>query len=219
MDSSVTRRGQPCWYKQPKVGLVAINDSFILEASIRHILKHYFRGTPQYGEFLELFMETTWQTELGQLMDLTAQPQDKPVDLERFTEERHTLIVKYKTAFYSFYLPVALGMVLSGLDSEAALKEAEDILVEMGVYFQVQDDYLDCYGAPEVIGKIGTDIQDTKCSWLVVQAMKVATPEQLATIKAHYGKDNEADIAVIKELYKTLGIEEVCFRLQHPLHP
>ena len=61
----------------------------------------YFRTTYR--------LQVTRQTELGQLLDLTSQPLDGVIDLSRFTLERYISIVKYKTAFYSFYLPVALG--------------------------------------------------------------------------------------------------------------
>lgn len=91
---------------------------------------------------------------------------------------RHKFIVIYKTAFYSFYLPVALAMLMVGVKNESAYTEARNILIPLGEYFQIQDDYLDCYGDPAFIGKIGTDIQDNKCSWLVNQALAKANPEQ-----------------------------------------
>jgi hypothetical protein len=51
------------------------------------------------------------------------------------------------------------------------------------MYVCVQDDYLDCYGHPDMIGKIGTDIKDHKCSWLIVQALLRVTPQQRTVIE------------------------------------
>lgn len=65
MDDSQTRRGQPCWYKNKHVNLVAINDSFILESAVFCILKRHFGNEPFYTELLELLLQTTQQTELG----------------------------------------------------------------------------------------------------------------------------------------------------------
>ncbi|EQC29141.1 hypothetical protein SDRG_13014 [Saprolegnia diclina VS20] len=209
MDDSITRRGQPCWYRIPKVKQIAINDAFLLESFVYQILKTHFRGESYYLDLVETFQEVIFQTELGQLLDLTSQPLDGPTNLDRFTIERHQKIVVFKTAYYTFYLSAASAMFLSGVSDPACYTLAQEICVKIGEYFQVQDDYLDCYADPEVLGKIGTDIQDNKCSWLVVQALARATPEQRAVIKEHYGKNNEASIAVIKALYVSLDLEGV----------
>lgn len=57
-------------------------------------------------------------------------------------------------------------------------RQATTLLIEMGNFYQVQDDYLDCFGNPEITGKVGTDIQEGKCSWLVVVALQRVTPSQ-----------------------------------------
>ena len=208
MDSSKTRRGSPCWYLVPQVGMIAINDSFMLESAIYLLLKKYFRQESCYVDLMELFHEVTFQTELGQLMDLLTAPEDK-VDLSSFSMEKFTFIVIYKTAYYSFYLPVALAIHLAGLATPKNLQQAKDILIPLGEYFQSQDDYLDAFGSPETIGKIGTDIQDNKCSWLINQALKRASPEQKAVLDANYGaKDAEKELRV-KGVYAELKLDEV----------
>ncbi|KAI7971716.1 hypothetical protein EIK77_002717 [Talaromyces pinophilus] len=187
--------------------MIAINDAFMLESAIYVILKKFFRSHPAYTDFLEIFHETTWQTELGQLCDLITAPEDN-VDLNNFSMEKYTFIVKYKTAYYSFYLPVALALHYLQVASPKNLKQCEDILIPLGEYFQIQDDYLDAFGSPETIGKIGTDIQDNKCSWLVNQALAMVTPEQRKLLDEAYGRKDSALEAKVKALYNDLKLEQ-----------
>ena len=209
MDDSETRRGQPCWYKKPAVKMIAINDSFLLESFVFGILKRHFGQSPCYAALTELLRDVVLKTEVGQLLDLTSQPQDKPADLNRFTLERYRAIVKYKTAFYTFYLPTALGLLISGVTAPSAYQVSRRICCAMGEYFQIQDDYLDCFGDPKVIGKIGTDIQDNKCSWLVVQALDRCDEKQRKVLLDNYGQWDDKKVAIIKDLYRQLDLPAV----------
>lgn len=208
MDSSITRRGQPCWYRQDGVGMIAINDAFLLESAIYHILKKHFRSHPAYIDLVELFHEISFQTELGQLCDLITAPEDK-VDLDNFSLEKFSFIVIYKTAYYSFYLPVALALHYLQLATEKNLSQAHDILIPLGEYFQAQDDYLDAFGDPAFIGKIGTDIQDNKCSWLINQALSRCSDDQRKVLDEAYGRKDSAKEAQVKAIYADLKLEEV----------
>ena len=206
MDSSKTRRGQPCWYLMPTVGMIAINDAFMLESSIYLLLRKYFRQEQCYTDLMELFHEVTFQTELGQACDLLTAPEDS-VDLDKFSLEKWSFIVIYKTAYYSFYLPVALALHFTGHASEKNLKSAEDILIPMGEYFQAQDDYLDNFADPSTLGKIGTDIQDNKCSWLVNQALQICSPAQRQVLDENYGRKDAACEKKVKALFQELELE------------
>lgn len=207
MDNSVTRRGQPCWFRQPKVGLIAANDGILLRNHIPRILKNHFRQKPYYVDLLDLFNEVEFQTASGQMIDLITTIEGEK-DLSKYSLPLHRRIVQYKTAYYSFYLPVACALLMAGESLENHI-DVKDILIDMGIYFQVQDDYLDCFGAPEVIGKIGTDIEDFKCSWLVVKALELCNEEQKKQLYENYGKADEACVAKVKELYKVLDLEGV----------
>ncbi len=213
MDGSITRRGKPCWYRVEGVGMTAINDAFMLESVIYTLLKKFFRSHAAYIDLVELFHEVTLQTEMGQLCDLLTAPEDK-VNLDNFSMEKYQFIVIYKTAYYSFYLPVALALYQLNLATPKNLKQAEDILIPLGEYFQVQDDYLDNFGLPEHIGKIGTDIKDNKCSWLVNKALEIATPEQRKILEENYGQKDDAKEAVIKKLYDDMKLQDIYLKFE-----
>eukprot|EP00850_Spirogloea_muscicola_P018271 SM000166S02452 [mRNA] locus=s166:75804:79293:+ [translate_table: standard] len=197
MDNSITRRGQPCWYRVKQVEMIAINDAILLNTHIFLILKKHFKALPYYVNLLDLFNEVTYQTASGQMLDLITTPAGE-VDLTKYTMPTYLHIVQHKTAYYSFYLPVACALLMTGEEKSILFEAAKGIL----------DDYLDCFGDPATIGKVGTDIEDTKCSWLAVQALQRASVEQKQRFKAVYGKHSPELVAEVKQMYKDLHLQE-----------
>ena len=138
---------------------------------------------------------------------LTA-PEEK-LNFDQFSFEKYRFIVNFKTSYYSFFLPATLSLYHLDLATPKNLQQAEKILLLIGEYFQVQDDYLDGFGAPDIIGKIGTDIQDNKCSWLINEALKRADPQQKRSLEDNYGKKNKVAEQRVKEVYDDMKLESV----------
>lgn len=73
----------------------------------------------------------------------------------------------------------------------------------------VQDDYLDCFGDPALTGKVGTDIQDNKCSWLVVECLRRVTPDQRQILEVMpAGLQNRSDM--VGEVTQTPCLRAQC---------
>ncbi|KAG5324412.1 FPPS synthase, partial [Acromyrmex heyeri] len=203
-DRSLLRRGQPCWYRYNDLGLAAINDSLLLESAIFYLIKKYFKEKDCYVNLLETFHDIILKTILGQSLDMLSTNFGKKPDLDMFTMNRYNSIVEYKTSYYSFILPITIAMQLAGIKDPEMFRQAKTILLEMGHLFQVQDDYLGCYS--DVHGKDYTDIQEGKCTWLIVVALQRATPEQRKILEECYGSPDPEKVRRVKQLFTDLGL-------------
>ncbi|CAF0855251.1 unnamed protein product [Brachionus calyciflorus] len=217
MDNSKFRRGQPCWYLNDGVGTIAINDSFFLISNVFTLITEYLGNHPNYSKLFEIFNETFTNTVVGQGIDLITPPKRNAGELfnfENYKEEQYYSIVKWKTAFYSFSLPVQAALYVAFIDNPEVHQKCKDILIDMGCFFQVQDDFLDCYGDPKVTGKVGTDIEESKCGWLVIQALKKCNAEQRQILEKHYGLSDQESVKHVKELYNQLNLSEEYSRFE-----
>ncbi|KAJ4863564.1 polyprenyl synthetase domain-containing protein [Trichoderma breve] len=202
MDESTTRRGEPCWYRQPHIGLMAINDACILKSAIFFFLKKFLRQHLAYIDIVELFVDLGLHTELGQLCDLAAAKEE---DIGMFTEEKYWSIVKEKSS-YSISGPIMLALAYWRLATPKNLEQTHTFAVALGEYFQVNDDYIDVYGDYEITGKHGTDIQDKKCSWLIIEALSRANEEQRKRLLQNYGKKEPSHVDIVKKVFEELDL-------------
>jgi geranylgeranyl diphosphate synthase type I len=102
-------------------------------------------------------------------------------------------IERRKTGGYTFELPLRLGALLGGA-SPALIAQLERYARPLGQAFQIADDLLGTFGAPEVTGKPNaSDLREGKRTLLIVRALEAATPADAAALRAGLGRADLTD--------------------------
>lgn len=71
------------------------------------------------------------------------------------------------------------------------MDQVKRISNDIGHFYQVQNDYYDCFGEPDVMKKPGSDIAEGKCTWLATKCMELGSHEDKEVLEECYGKSGE----------------------------
>ena len=99
-------------------------------------------------------------------------------------------IYKLKTSYYTIVGPFVLGMIL-GNSKDEDIDKFKNILINLGIAFQIKDDILGIYGKSKVIGKsTSSDIEEFKQT-ILYSYIKINKHEYLDELLKYYGKKNK----------------------------
>ena len=202
MDKSPLRRGmQTVWKKWNEDTAILSGDVMSID-SYKRLAKAPVASLPAV---LELFSTTAAQVCEGQQLDMDFE------NMKEVTMDEYMQMIGLKTAVL-----LACSAKMGGLIAGASAEDC-NLLYEygyqLGLAFQVADDYLDTYGDEKVFGKpIGGDIVNNKKSWLLTRAMATTSDRERLFRKmdmpASTPEQKDYKINVVKEIYAAVNIEE-----------
>jgi len=142
---------------------------------------------------------------LGQMYDIQAGTSTLPL------KERDVLdIYRYKTARYSFSLPLAAGWMLAG-GRESVLPRLQSLGEDLGLVFQIKDDELGLFGSEKTLGKpVGSDIRQGKKTLFYLRLLDRAAGPDLDRLSAVLGRPDASkqDILYVRGLVERLGVRD-----------
>lgn len=197
MDNADVRRGRPTVHKQwNEQTAILSGDAMLTTATMLLAIKIGDKLAPA----LDLFNGTAMNIYEGQQLDMDFESR-ADVTVEEYME-----MIRLKTSVL-LGCACAMGALMAGAPMESQLMFF-DYGVNLGLAFQLQDDYLDTYGDPATFGKnIGGDIINDKKTWLLIMAL---AEDKTGTVKSLLGPtDNpELKIKTMRQIYNDLNLPE-----------
>ena len=196
-------------YAPAMVHKVWNDNTAILSGDAMLVLAYQFMAEsprPLLKEVIDLFSLTALEICEGQQMDMEFEERND------VTEEEYLEMIRLKTAVL-LAASLKIGARLGGASEEDAGR-LYDFGMQIGVAFQLKDDFLDVYGNPKVFGKnIGGDILCNKKTYMLIKALEHADPGQREQLNAWIdAKDFQPaeKIAAVTHLYNQIGVKEIC---------
>ena len=198
MDDAPLRRGNLTVHEKWDINTGILSGDAMLILAYQYFEQY---ESKVFKALAKLFSKTALEVCEGQQWDVDFETRDD------VTITEYLKMIEYKTAVL-----VAAALKMGAIVAETSEENAEliyDFGLNLGLAFQLQDDYLDVFGDEKTFGKqIGGDIIENKKTYLYLKSMEFLTPkegEQLLHLYSIQPSDNSDKIKVVKEIFINSG--------------
>ena len=198
MDEAPIRRGKPAVHAKWNRDVAILSGDVMFVQAYQLLAK----GNPEkLSQMLAVFNQTAIEVCEGQQFDMNFET------LDDVTAENYIEMIRLKTGVL-----LACSLQLGAFESGASVKDAKLIYEfgeKIGIAFQIQDDFLDCYAKQEDFGKrVGGDIISNKKTFLMLTALEKADKKQSGQIEnlMTSSTPDEERVAGVLEVYNELNI-------------
>ena len=202
MDNADLRRGHETVHKKWDANTAILSGDSMLVLAYERMAQC---DEKHLAKVLKLFTTTALEIGEGQQFDMEFENRN---DVK---EEEYIEMIRLKTSVL-----LACALKMGAILADASDEDAENLYKfgeQIGLAFQLQDDYLDVYGDTKVFGKeIGGDIASNKKTYMLINAFNLANDTQRAELQKWVDAkdfDRAEKVAAVTRLYNEIGIDKL----------
>lgn len=205
MDKSDTRRGVPTVHAKWGDNAAILSGDVMSICSYKYIA---LASPDKLPLLLNVFSDTAVKICEGQQYDMDFEK------MKYVTPDDYLKMIGLKTAVF-LGCAAKMGAILAGR-SERECDAFYQFGYQIGIAFQITDDYLDTFGNQQIFGKkIGGDITNNKKTWLLIDAQRHASKDEQQILDRAIASEYEfgselanQKIAEVTDIYLKLGVKE-----------
>jgi geranylgeranyl diphosphate synthase, type II len=202
MDKAEVRRNKPTVHVKFGENTAILSGDAMAFLAYRYLIES---PSGRFSEVVDLFTSTALEVCEGQQFDMDFESR------KEVTEAEYLEMIRLKTAVL-LGCSLKAGGLLADADGDA-VNMLYDFGINLGMAFQIQDDWLDVFGTQQAFGKmIGGDILAGKKTWLLVKALEKADEKQKLKLESLLQDSHlraEQKINAVVDIYHQIGIKEL----------